>query len=33
VGSALVKLFERYSGDELKRELRQFTGDLKRAIS
>ncbi|HIJ95584.1 MAG TPA: tryptophan synthase subunit alpha [Desulfuromonadales bacterium] len=32
VGSALVKLFERHSGDELKRELRHLVGDLKRAI-
>jgi tryptophan synthase alpha chain len=33
VGSALVKLFERYSGADLRRELQQFVGDLKRAIS
>jgi len=33
VGSAIVKLFERYAGAELKRELRRLVGDLKRAIS
>jgi tryptophan synthase alpha chain len=33
VGSALVKLFESFSGAELKRELLQFTAALKQAIS
>ena len=33
VGSAIVKLFERHSGPDLERELRQFVGALKQAIS
>lgn len=33
VGSAIVKLFEKYSGQQLKSELEQFVGSLKRAIS
>jgi len=32
VGSAIVKLFERYCGDELKRELLTFVRSLKQAI-
>lgn len=33
VGSALVKLFEKYSGQQLKDELKQLVGSLKQAIS
>jgi tryptophan synthase alpha chain len=33
VGSAIVKLFEQYSGAELRSELSQLVGDLKRAIT
>lgn len=32
VGSAIVKLFERYSGEELKRQLHRYVTDLKTAI-
>jgi tryptophan synthase alpha chain len=32
VGSALVKLFEQYSGEELKHHLRQYVADLKHAL-
>lgn len=32
VGSALVKLFEQYSGEELKHHLRLYVADLKRAL-
>lgn len=33
VGSAIVKLFEQYSGEHLKSELKRFVGDIKRAVS
>jgi tryptophan synthase alpha chain len=33
VGSAIVKLFERHSGAELKSKLKRLVGDLKQAIS
>lgn len=33
VGSAIVKLFEKYSGQQLKSELGQFVSSLKQAIS
>ncbi len=33
VGSAIVKLFERYSGEELKEQLRQYVSLLKNALS
>lgn len=33
VGSAIVKLFEKYSGQELKSELERFVGSLKQAVS
>lgn len=32
VGSAIVKLFERYNGAELKQQLRQYVSDLKQAL-
>lgn len=32
VGSAIVKLFERYCGEELKRQLRRYVGELKLAL-
>lgn len=32
VGSAIVKLFEQYSGEQLKHELRQYVSDLKQAL-
>lgn len=32
VGSAIVKLFERYCGEELKRQLRRYIGELKLAL-
>jgi tryptophan synthase alpha chain len=32
VGSAIVKLFEQHSGDELKQQLRQYVGNLKNAL-
>ncbi|MFZ2948335.1 MAG: tryptophan synthase subunit alpha [Desulfuromonadaceae bacterium] len=32
VGSAIVKLFERYCGEELKQQLRQYVSDLKHAL-
>ena len=33
VGSAIVKLFEQYSGEELKLKLRQYVADLKHALA
>ncbi|MBC7964152.1 MAG: tryptophan synthase subunit alpha [Steroidobacteraceae bacterium] len=33
VGSTIVKLFEKYSGQQLKLELEQFVGSLKQAVS
>jgi tryptophan synthase alpha chain len=33
VGSAIVRLFQQYSGETLKRELSGFVGSLKRAIT
>jgi len=33
VGSAIVKLFEQYSGQKLKKELRKFVSAIKQAIS
>lgn len=33
VGSALVKLFEEFTGEELKRRLGRFIADLKAGIS
>lgn len=33
VGSAIVKLFQEYSGDRLKQELSRFVGQLKQAIT
>jgi tryptophan synthase alpha chain len=33
VGSAIVKLFEQYGGDQLKQKLRQYVSDLKRALA
>jgi tryptophan synthase alpha chain len=33
VGSAIVKLFEKYCGDELKRELLTFVRSLKQATA
>ncbi len=33
VGSAIVKLFEQYRGDELKRRLKEFVAELKAGIS
>lgn len=32
VGSAIVKLFERYRGEELKLQLRRYVGELKSAL-
>ena len=32
VGSAIVKLFERYSGEELKQQLHRYVADLKHAL-
>jgi tryptophan synthase alpha chain len=32
VGSAIVKLFEQYSGHRLKKELSKFVGEMKQAI-
>jgi tryptophan synthase alpha chain len=32
VGSAIVKLFEQYNGEELKKRLRRYVGDLKQAL-
>lgn len=32
VGSAIVRLFEQYSGEQLKQELRRYIIDLKRAL-
>ncbi|HEY5521613.1 MAG TPA: tryptophan synthase subunit alpha [Desulfuromonadaceae bacterium] len=32
VGSAIVKLFERYSGEELKQQLHRYVSDLKAAL-
>lgn len=32
VGSAIVKLFEQYGGEELKQQLRQYVTNLKRAL-
>lgn len=32
VGSAIVKLFERYGGEELKQQLRRYVTDLKQAL-
>ncbi|MGB9080292.1 MAG: tryptophan synthase subunit alpha [Desulfuromonadaceae bacterium] len=32
VGSAIVKLFERFSGEELKQQLRRYVSDLKHAL-
>lgn len=32
VGSAIVKLFERYGGEELKQQLRRYVGDLRLAL-
>ena len=32
VGSAIVKRFEQYSGEELKQQLRRYVSDLKRAL-
>lgn len=32
VGSAIVKLFERYCGEELKRQLQRYIGELKLAL-
>jgi len=32
VGSAIVKLFERYDGEELKQQLRRYVTLLKEAI-
>ena len=33
VGSAIVKLFERFSGEELKKQLRRYVSDLKHALT
>lgn len=33
VGSAIVKLFQQYSGDRLQQEVRTFVGSLKQAIA
>jgi len=33
VGSAIVKLFQQYSGAELKKEVEEFVASLKKAIS
>lgn len=33
VGSAIVKLFQQYSGKKLKSEVKRFVGELKKAIS
>lgn len=33
VGSAIVKLFERYSGEELKEQLRQYVNLLKKSLA
>lgn len=32
VGSAIVKLFEQYSGEQLRQQLRRYVGDLKHAL-